>query len=223
MAVLQKMNDQNYDLNEFKPTASNLGKIKEMEKIKDEIAQTKTLMQLKNQANIIKTSNNQVQTVIENINSESRKFQVIVMVIIVVIIVTQSFISFQAAYQYPQAKFKCKINGKFEFCKEEEACKLSPDNREIKAPLDTYTQHFELWCDRSNWKEWALVSFWGIGGTLNLIMMQFVDKIGRKSAMIISTIISLICAIITVLPIDNFWFKVALMAISFGAADNVFT
>ena len=81
------MNEQNYDLNAYKPTESKLHEANKMEEAKDNIAQTKTLMQLKNQANIIKTSNNQVQTVIENINSESTKFQVIVMVIIVVIIV----------------------------------------------------------------------------------------------------------------------------------------
>lgn len=179
-------------------------------------------MQLKTQAQIVKSSNFQVQALIEEINSKTSRYQLFIMAVIFINTITNAFVAFQAAYQYPEAKFTCLENGIWESCTEKFACSLSENLRRIDIPLHTYTWKYELYCDKSNWKDWALFSFWSIGGTLNLIMMQFVDKIGRKKALIISTFGSLLCVFITIF-VNSFLLKVALMSISFGMSDNVFT
>ena len=217
------LNNTKGSLGAFKPTQQEMLEKERQNSTMKEISNQESLMQIQVQAKIVKSSNNRVMGLIEDMSDKKPKFNNLILIVMIINTITNALVGFQAAYQYPEMKFQCLENGIWESCKSKIACDLSKDLwRKDPDQLHTYTWEYDLACDDAYKRDYALFSFWCVGGTLNLVMMQFVDFIGRKKAQIISTAVSLICMIITYFCHD-FIFKVSLMAISFGMSDNVFT
>ena len=140
-------------------------------------------MDIKVQAQIVKSKPNQIFGLIEEMNENKPYFNVFILIIMIINTITNALIAFQAAYQYPEAKLECFQNHNWLSCESIIACALPKDQiRLAEDQLHTYTYHYDLYCDNAYKKDWALFSFWAIGGTLNLIIMQFVDILGRKKA-----------------------------------------
>lgn len=118
----------------------------------------------------IKSPESTTANILEIINEKSI-FQYIAIFSMFLMSVANGFFGYQIGYILPEPNFEClNKTGIWSKCLEKDACNLPEKSRRYLFEIDSYTHHYQLYCDRAWIKTLSLSSMFFIGGIISLIL-----------------------------------------------------